>query len=142
MTTTAEWRPAESGKARKPETVSSPLFRALEVRMKDRTENLGKLILLYDSNGVTLSGTTSLTFTEDVGARYRAYGWHVQEVKDGNDVRKALSLGAKGILVASGVVKSGNPREAIKNLLEGLDISFDDLDKKMINSDKANGGSL
>jgi transketolase len=48
--------------------------------------NLGKLIVLYDSNGVTLSGTTSLAFTEDVGARYRAYGWHVQEVADGNDV--------------------------------------------------------
>jgi transketolase len=47
---------------------------------------LGKLIVCYDSNGVTLSGTTSLTFTEDVGARYRAYGWHVQEVSDGNDV--------------------------------------------------------
>jgi transketolase len=48
---------------------------------------LGKLIVLYDSNGVTLSGTTSLTFTEDVAARYRAYGWHVQQVDDGNDVR-------------------------------------------------------
>jgi transketolase len=48
---------------------------------------LGKLIILYDSNGVTLSGTTSLTFSEDVGARFRAYGWHVEEVADGNDVR-------------------------------------------------------
>jgi transketolase len=47
---------------------------------------LGKLIVLYDSNGVTLSGTTSLTFTEDVAARYRAYGWHVQHVADGNDL--------------------------------------------------------
>ncbi len=48
--------------------------------------NLGKLIVLYDSNRVTLSGTTSLTFTEDVAARYRAYGWHVQQVDDGNDL--------------------------------------------------------
>jgi transketolase len=47
---------------------------------------LGKLIVLYDANQVTLSGSTSLTFTEDVGARYRAYGWHVQEVADGNDL--------------------------------------------------------
>jgi transketolase len=47
---------------------------------------LGKLIVLYDSNEVTLSGTTSLAFTEAVGARYRAYGWHVQEVDDGNDL--------------------------------------------------------
>jgi transketolase len=48
---------------------------------------LGKLVVLYDSNGVTLSGTTSLTFSEDVAARYRAYGWHVQQVADGNDVQ-------------------------------------------------------
>jgi transketolase len=48
---------------------------------------LGKLIVLYDSNGVTLSGTTSLTFTENVAERYRAYGWHVQQVADGNDVK-------------------------------------------------------
>ena len=47
---------------------------------------LGKLVVLYDSNRVTLSGSTSLTFTEDVAARYRAYGWHVQQVDDGNDV--------------------------------------------------------
>jgi transketolase len=48
---------------------------------------LGKLIVLYDSNGVTLSGTTSLAFSEDVAARYRAYGWHVQQVADGNDLK-------------------------------------------------------
>jgi transketolase len=47
---------------------------------------LGKLIALYDNNHVTLSATTSVAFSEDVGARHRAYGWHVQEVSDGNDV--------------------------------------------------------
>ena len=47
---------------------------------------LGRLIVLYDNNHVTLSGTTSITFTEDVAARYRAYGWHVDHVSDGNDV--------------------------------------------------------
>jgi transketolase len=47
---------------------------------------LGKLVVLYDSNGVTLSGSASITFTEDVASRYRAYGWHVQRVEDGNDV--------------------------------------------------------
>jgi len=47
---------------------------------------LGKLVVAYDSNRVTLSGTTSVAFTEDVAARYRAYGWHVQQVDDANDV--------------------------------------------------------
>jgi transketolase len=47
---------------------------------------LGRLIVLYDNNHVTLSATTPIAFTEDVPARYRAYGWHVIEVDDGNDL--------------------------------------------------------
>ncbi len=47
---------------------------------------LGKLIYLYDRNQVQLSGPTEVTFTEDVLARFRAYGWHTQEVTDGTDV--------------------------------------------------------
>jgi len=47
---------------------------------------LGRLIVLYDNNHVTLSASTPIAFTEDVAARYRAYGWHVLEVEDGNDL--------------------------------------------------------
>jgi transketolase len=47
---------------------------------------LGRLIVLYDANGISIDGSTDITFTEDVGARYEAYGWHVQHVGDGNDV--------------------------------------------------------
>ena len=46
---------------------------------------LGRLIVLYDANSITLSGTKNITFSEDVSARFAAYGWHVQEV-DGMDV--------------------------------------------------------
>ncbi len=46
---------------------------------------LGRLIVLYDANRITLSATTDVTFSEDVGARFAAYGWQVQEV-DGMDV--------------------------------------------------------
>ena len=46
---------------------------------------LGKLIYLYDDNDISIEGSTDLTFTEDVPARFRAYGWHVQEV-DGYDL--------------------------------------------------------
>jgi transketolase len=50
---------------------------------------LGKLIVLYDDNHITIDGSTDLAFaTEDVPARYAAYGWHVQRV-DGHD-RPAL----------------------------------------------------
>jgi transketolase len=48
------------------------------------TLRLGRLIVLYDANLITLSATTNLTFTEDVGARFEAYGWHVQRI-DGQD---------------------------------------------------------
>jgi len=47
---------------------------------------LGRLIVLYDQNSVSLAGSTALTFTEDVVKRFEAYGWHVLEVPDGNDL--------------------------------------------------------
>jgi len=47
---------------------------------------LGKLIYLYDDNGISIDGPTDLAFTERVGQRFEAYGWHVQEVDDGNDL--------------------------------------------------------
>ena len=55
---------------------------------------LGRLIVLYDANRITLSATTNVTFSEDVGARFAAYGWHVQQV-DGMDVAAVdAALGA------------------------------------------------
>ena len=48
---------------------------------------LGKLIYLYDDNRITIDGSTSLAFTENVGQRFDAYGWHVQRV-DGNDLKE------------------------------------------------------
>ena len=47
---------------------------------------LGKLNVLYDDNRITIDGSTSLAFSEDVGARFEAYGWHVQRRADGNDI--------------------------------------------------------
>ncbi len=47
---------------------------------------LGKLIVLYDDNHISLAGTTSLSFSEDVGARFTALGWHTLNVSDGNDI--------------------------------------------------------
>jgi transketolase len=47
---------------------------------------LGKLIYLYDANRVSLSAGTNITFTEHIGRRFEAFGWHVRNVKDGNDL--------------------------------------------------------
>ncbi|HZK67540.1 MAG TPA: transketolase, partial [Chloroflexota bacterium] len=47
---------------------------------------LGRLIVLYADNHVSIEGSTGLTFTEDRVARFAAYGWHVQRVEDGNNI--------------------------------------------------------
>ena len=46
----------------------------------------GKLIGFYDDNHITIDGPTELTYTDDAGARFEAYGWHVQHVTDVNDL--------------------------------------------------------
>ncbi len=67
---------------------------------------LGKLIYLWDNNGITLDGETGMTFTEDVLARFRAYGWHTLEVEDGNDVEAVLAAieGAKAVTDAPSII--------------------------------------
>ena len=50
------------------------------------TLKLDKLIVLYDSNRITIEGDTDLAFTEEVAARFEAFGYHVQLVEDGNDL--------------------------------------------------------
>ena len=49
---------------------------------------LGKLIVLYDSNSITIEGSTDLAFTEDVPKRFQALGWETYRVDDGNDIEK------------------------------------------------------
>jgi transketolase len=46
---------------------------------------LGRLIVLYDDNHISIEGDTALAFSEDVPGRFEAYGWHVQRLADGND---------------------------------------------------------
>lgn len=50
------------------------------------TLKLGKLVLLYDSNKITIEGSTDLAFTEDVAKRFEAMDWQVLTVEDGNDM--------------------------------------------------------
>ena len=50
------------------------------------TLGLGKLVVLYDSNDISIEGSTDIAFREDVAKRYEAYGWQVLNVMDGNDI--------------------------------------------------------
>jgi len=47
---------------------------------------LGKIICIYDDNGITIEGKTEITFSEDVAMRFRSYDWHVQKIEEGNDI--------------------------------------------------------
>ncbi len=81
---------------------------------------LGKLIYLYDDNQISIEGSTSLAFTEDVAGRFEAYGWQVVKVDDGNDLKAidiAISLAraekAKPSLVmVRTVIGCGSPHKA------------------------------
>ena len=50
------------------------------------TLGLGKLVVLYDSNNISIEGDTDIAFREDVAKRYEAYNWQVIKVNDGNDI--------------------------------------------------------
>jgi len=47
---------------------------------------LGNLIVFYDDNSITIDGKTDLALSEDTAARFQAYGWHVQQIDDANDI--------------------------------------------------------
>ena len=66
-------------------------------------QKLGKLIVVYDDNHITIDGSTDLAFTEDVCARFAAYGWHVRRVGDGNDVE------AIDAAIAAAKAETGRP---------------------------------
>ena len=78
---------------------------------------LGKLIYLYDQNEITLAGTIGVSFSEDIPARFRAVGWHVQEI-DGMDtyqVRAALEAAQAeterpSLICARTVIGFGSPK--------------------------------
>jgi len=84
------------------------------------TQGLGKLIYLYDDNEITIEGDTALTFREDVGARFRAYGWQVIGPIDGNDidvVDKAIQTAKAdharpSLIICTTVIGFGSPNKA------------------------------
>jgi transketolase len=74
---------------------------------------LGKIVYLYDSNQVTLAGSTGLIFSEDVQKRFEAMEWHVQHVADGND------LDAIERAIQAGIDETGRPSLIIVNTTLG-----------------------
>ncbi len=81
---------------------------------------LGKLIVLYDDNSITIDGGTDITFTENVLERYEAYGWDTQIVGDGNDVDGIAAAieaakretGKPSIIAVRSIIGFGSPKVA------------------------------
>jgi transketolase len=78
--------------------------------------SLGRIVFLYDDNHISIDGSTDLAFTEDREARFRAYGWHVQAVGDGNDIEaidRALTAAGQdprpSIIAARTIIGYGLP---------------------------------
>ena len=96
---------------------------------------LGKLIVLYDSNDISLDGPTSKAFTENVGARYEAYGWQHILVKDGNDleaISKAIDEAKAetekpSLIEIKTVIGFGSPKEGT-SAVHGAPIGQDGID--------------
>lgn len=82
------------------------------------TLKLGKLIVLYDKNNITIEGDTDGAFTEDVGKRHEAQGWQVLYVQDGNDmeaISKAIAKAKKetdkpSLIIVRTVIGYGSPK--------------------------------
>ncbi|MFH5821777.1 transketolase [Georgenia sp. AZ-5] len=80
---------------------------------------LSNLCWVYDNNGITIEGSTTLTFTEDVATRFRGLGWTVEHVEDANDVaalERALDAfranqGGPTLIVVDSVIGYGAPRK-------------------------------
>jgi len=108
---------------------------------------LGKLIYLYDDNHVSLDGPTSLAFTEDVAARYRAYGWQILSVEDGDHDLEAIDKALRAareetarpsLILVRTTIGFGSPHKAGKSAAHGSPLGADEvvLTKKALGWEK------
>lgn len=95
---------------------------------------LGKLIYLYDSNQITIDGSTDISFTEDVGKRFEAYNWHVIEADGHNHdeietaIRKAQAEQSKPtLIVCSTTIGYGSPNKEGSSSSHGSPLGEEEL---------------
>ncbi|MFO7729911.1 MAG: transketolase, partial [Spirochaetia bacterium] len=95
---------------------------------------LGKLIALYDSNSISIEGSTSLAFTEDVAARFEAYGWQVLK-GDAYDFKQMQQLiqkaqkesGKPSLIVLTSIIGKGSPNKAGTHGVHGAALGDDEI---------------
>ncbi|MGA9392153.1 MAG: transketolase [Candidatus Sulfotelmatobacter sp.] len=94
---------------------------------------LGKLIVLYDDNGISIDGPTALSFSEDVLGRFAAYGWHVQRI-DGHDaaaveaaIGSAQATGSPSLIACKTHIGFGSPHRQDTNKAHGEPLGADEV---------------
>ncbi|MGN1250958.1 MAG: transketolase [Candidatus Spyradocola sp.] len=104
------------------------------------TLGLGKLILFYDSNDITIEGNVGLAMREDTAKRYEAYGWHVQKVADGEDIDAiAAAIDAAkadprpSLIVVTTKIGAHCPAKEGKNAAHGAPLGEDNVRELKIN---------
>jgi transketolase len=95
--------------------------------------NLGNLVYVYDDNKISIEGATDLTFTENVGQRFLAYGWHVQHV-DGHDrcaieeaMNKAINDPRPSLICARTHIAFGSPSKQDSSAAHGAPLGKDEV---------------
>lgn len=95
---------------------------------------LGRLIYLYDDNSISLDGSTLMSFTENVGERFEAYGWHVQTVADGNDldeldaaIARAKADPRPSLIRTKTIIGFGSPNKAGTNKAHGEPLGVEEV---------------
>jgi transketolase len=95
---------------------------------------LGRVTYLYDDNNITIDGRTDLAFSEDVLARFDAYGWHTQRVEDGTDLdalRAALAAAdadeRPSLIAVRTVIGYGSPAKAGTSSSHGSPLGEDEV---------------
>ena len=84
------------------------------------TLGLGKLIYIYDSNGISIDGSNDLAFTENVAERFKSYNWHVIENINGNDIKSIQNaieiskneISKPSLIIADTTIGFGSPNKA------------------------------
>merc|ERR1711990_458435 len=95
---------------------------------------LGKLIVFYDDNKISIDGHTDISFTEDVSKRYESYGWHTQHVVDGNTdidaIRKAIEAAKKdprpSLIKVTTLIGYGSPNKSNTHDVHGAPLGADE----------------
>jgi len=96
---------------------------------------LGKLVVIYDDNSITIEGKTDIAFTENTKAKFEAMNWHVVEVADGNDleaIEKALragkdAVGRPSLIKVSTHIAYGSPNKQDTSDAHGAPLGEDEI---------------